>query len=488
MRIAAAVLVLAACSSKKEAPPQQAPAPTEPAAPAPTAPKEPPPPLPPLAADPGGGTGAPGWALPIGGLGSEVARDLAIGPGDDAFVCGDFEDDATFGALGPRKPAGASDAFVLRLAADGTPAWVQTLGGANEETCDAITLAGDRVVVGGLFSDTMTLGDFTAKSNGSDDLYVAALGPDGKPAWLWTTGGKASDTVLAAATARDGGVLVAGGFFGEVPFGPVALKALSHEDAFLAKISPAGDLLWAKRYGGEKDERIVRLAVDAQGSIYALVAFEGKSSFGGEPMVAAGGYDIGLVKLDEEGNHVWSQRLGGVDNDGAVGLAVDPAGNPTLVGSFDQKMTIDGQEYRARGIADVLIVRFDPQGKIAWVRTFGGRGEDVGAAVAADAAGGVVVAGWFEHDLDFGAGKVTSKGNKDIFVARFDAAGALRWAQTFGDRDHDKARAVAMLSGGDVLVAGIFRFTMNLPAPIESVRDPADKAPKTDAYVLRLAR
>ena len=68
---------------------------------------------------------------------------------------------------------------------------------------------------------------------------------------------------------------------------------------------------------------------------------------------------------------------------------------------------------------------------------------------------------------------------------KLGADGAVRWVQTFGDKDHDKARAV-LLGPDGVYVAGVFRFTMALPTPIESVRDPADKAPKTDAYLLKL--
>jgi hypothetical protein len=447
----------------------------------------PPPPLPELATDTGGGTGKPLWALPIGGLGMDVARDLAVDPTGDAILCGDFEEEATFGALGKRTSAGKSDGFILRTGKDGTPLWLNTVGGPNEETCDAIAYVGSGMIVaGGLFSNELKVGDFTARSNGSDDLYVAAYASDGSPSWLWTTGGNASDTVLAIAATPDGGVVVAGGFFGEVEFGDtVKLKAVSHEDGFVAKLSAGGDLLWAKHYGGERDDRILRLAVDGQGSIFALAAFEGESSFGGEPLVSAGGYDIALVKLDGDGDHVWSQRFGGADNDTGVGLAVDPAGNVSFVGSYDQKVIVGDQTYQAIGTSDVLFARFAGDGKLLWSKSFGGKGEDIGSGLVADAAGNLIAGGWFENEVDFGKGVVKSKGNKDVFVMKVGPDGAVKWVQTFGDKDHDKARAV-LLGPDGVYVAGVFRFTMELPTPIESVRDPADKAPKTDAYLLKL--
>lgn len=482
------LLALTACGSKKDEKETK----KEPkAAPDAGLKKEvtPPPPLPELATDTGAGTGKPLWGLPIGGLGSDVARDLAVDPTGDAILCGDFEEEASFGVLGKRTSAGKSDGFILRTGKDGTPLWLNTVGGPNEETCDALAYVGSGMIVaGGLFSGDLEVGDFTARSNGSDDLYVAAYASDGSPSWLWTTGGNASDTVLAIAATPDGGVVVAGGFFGEVPFSDtLTLKAESHEDAFLAKLSAGGDLQWAKRFGGERDERIVRLAVDGQGSIFALAAFEGKSTFGGEPLESGGAYDIALVKLDGEGNHLWSKRFGGVDNDGGVGLAVDPAGNVSFVGSYDQKIIVGDQTYQAAGTSDILLARFAGDGTLQWSKSLGGKGEDIGSGLVADAAGNLIVGGWFENQVDFGKGPVKSKGNKDVFVMKTGPDGAVAWVQTFGDKDHDKARAVALGPDG-VLVAGIFRFKMDLPTPIESVRDPADKAPKTDAYLLKLER
>ena len=120
--LAIALVPLAACKGKEEKPPaakEEAPAP-EKAKPAATV-RPDAPPLPPLAADSGDATGTFRWALPIGGLGSDVVHDLAVDAQGGAIVCGDFESEATFGELGKRKVAGKSDGYVLHVTADGKP-------------------------------------------------------------------------------------------------------------------------------------------------------------------------------------------------------------------------------------------------------------------------------------------------------------------------------------------------------------------------------
>ncbi len=489
----------AACSNKDEAkappPPSKAPVNKPVAIDAGAAKLEPPAPLPELAADPGSGDGKPLWTLPLGGLGSDVVRDLASNAAGDALVVGDFEGEATFAALGVKTSTASadkpkSDAFLMKIGGDGKPAWVQTMGGENEDTGNAVAVGKGLIAIGGLFGETMSVGGMTANGAGSDDAFVAAFADDGSPRWLWSAGGDASDVVLGLAATADGGFVAAGGFFGKASFGAIEVEAISYEDAFLVKLSAEGEVEWAKNFGGDRDDRFVRLAVDAQGSIYALGTFEGKAAFGGPPLESAGSHDLVLVKLDARGEHLWSQRFGGLDNEVGAGLAVDPAGNVTVVGSFDQAIKIGDEEYRGAGTSDVLVVRLGADGTLAWSRRFGGRGEDIASGAAADGAGNVIVSGWFEGEVDFGAGKLKAAtgGNKDVFVVKLDATGATRWARRFGDRDHDKARAAAVTPDGDVYVGGIFRFVLEAPGKIESVHDADDKAPKSDGYVIRIQR
>jgi hypothetical protein len=193
---------------------------------------------------------------------------------------------------------------------------------------------------------------------------------------------------------------------------------------------------------------------------------------------------------------VWSQRFGNSFNDVAGGIAVDPAGHVTMVGSFENKGPIsfgEGDSHASLGESDIYIARFTTDGKLEWARTFGAEREDVADGVAADSAGNTVTTGWFQNTVDFGKGAVTGKGNKDVFALKLDAKGNTVWVQTWGDHDHDKGRGVAFDDKSNVVLAGIFRFKLALvDPPIEGKRPENDpvltKAPNADAFVVKLAR
>jgi beta-propeller repeat-containing protein len=456
-------------------------------------------PLPPLTVARSGATGKPLWATGFGGLGIDSPRAVATAPGGDSYVVGYFDGEIDLGPAG-KHPAAAgkdpkkagSDAFVVRLGGDGKIIWGKTFGAGRDDVANGVAVRGDRVVVVGQFLDELTIGEFKHRAIGSDDLFVAAFDRAGEPQWLWTAGGIDSDGANTVVAAPDGGWLVGGSFSQGAELQGVTLTSRGGTDAMLIKLAANGDVEWAKQFGGRYNDTISHLAVDARGNIYVQGVFRDTADWGGKPLTAHGGSDndIVLAKYDVNGDHVWSQNFGNAFNDVAGGLTVDPAGNVTMVGSFDKSVSFGpGDDHTSLGEADAFVARYATDGTLAWARTYGAEREDIAFGVDADAAGNTVTVGWFQGSVDFGKGALVSKGNKDVFALKLDASGGVVWAQCWGDHDHDQGRAVAVDDKGAAIVVGIFRFTLGITSPaLESVRADGDRIPKPDAFVIKLDR
>lgn len=462
--------------------------------------------LPALAADPGGATGKPMWQVALGGLGIDSTRGVAVGSDDAVYVAGYFEGEVDFLGKGEKKTsAGKSDAFLAKLGPDGKVVWAHTWGAKRDDLANAIAIKGDKIVVAGSFLDEINIGSFTKKSNGSDDLYIAAFSTDGEPEWLWTAGSIDSDGVNAIAATPDGGWVIGGSFTDALEIttgaGKQYMKSKGGTDALLLKLAPGGDTEWVKQFGGRYNDTLLHVAVDANSNVFVQGVFVDTGDFGGkEPLKAGGGSDndVVLAKYDTNGDHVWSQRFGNAFNDVAGGLAIDASGQVTIAGSFENKGSIsfgEGDQHTSLGEADVYVARFGNDGKLQWAKSFGGERVDVANDVAVDAAGNAVVTGWFEGLVDFGKGAIQTKGgnNKDAFVFKLDTSGATVWVKTFGDKDHDQGRAIAIDSKGDIVVSGLYRFALSLVEPaIKQVLDEKDpilsKAPKPDVFIVKLQR
>lgn len=456
-------------------------------------------PLPPLAADPGGATGKAVWATGFGGLGIDSPRGLAVSPSGDVYVTGFFDGEIDLGPAGKQKAPGEAkkggtpptNAYLVKLGPDGAIAWGKTWGDARDDLANGVAASGDLVVVAGSFLDKLEIGKFSHKAAGSDDLYVAAFTPDGTPEWLFTAGSIDSDGANTVARMPDGGWIVGGSFSDIATFGSQNVKSRGGTDAVLIKLKATGDLEWVKQFGGKHNDSIRHLTVDGKGNIYIQGTFRDTAEWGGEAFTAGGAAtDLVLAKYDLNGDHVWSARYGNAFEEGASGVAVDRAGNVTMVGSFDHDISFgEGDDHRSVGEADIFVASFTNDGKLKWARTWGADRNDAAAAVVADAAGNTITTGWFEGTIDFGKGPLSTKVNKDVFAVKLDEKGALVWAQSFGDRDHDQGRAAAIDDKGNAYLAGLYRFTLDLgPKPLESVRAEGDRIPKPDTFVVKLER
>ncbi|MCE9572490.1 MAG: hypothetical protein K8W52_04980, partial [Deltaproteobacteria bacterium] len=446
--------------------------------------------------------GAPRWAVGLGGLGADVARAIAVAPGAAIdgpadgkaviAVAGYFDGEATFGALGARKSKGGTDAFVTALAADGTPRWVQTFGSGRDDVASGVAISKDgHVVVVGNFVDKMDVAGIKGQAANSDDLYAAAFKPDGSPEWLWTAGGIDSDGANCVAATPDGGWIIGGSFINEAKFGDTVFQSKGGGDAILARLEPTGKVRWVQQLGGEYNDAIRSVAVDADGNLYLLAEFVDTATFGGEPLKNTGnaGADLAIVKLDGNGKHLWSRNLGSRLSDVAGTITVDATGAVTVTGSFEGKLFAGSEQYAAVGQLDVLIAHYTADGTLAWVKTWGGEGTDIAGGVIADASGNLFVTGWYEGAVLFGKTALASKGNRDVFAVKLSAAGEVQWAESFGDHDHDQGRAIAIDAHGNPVITGVYRFAFDaVKPPLQSTRAPDDKLPKPDVFVLGLSK
>ncbi|WP_232054710.1 PEGA domain-containing protein [Thermococcus sp. 2319x1] len=236
--------------------------------------------------------------------------------------------------------------------------------------------------------------------------------------WAKTYGGSNFDWARAVALAENGDIIVAGG---TESFGAGGY------DVWVLRLDENGNVKWAKTYGGSGDDRAFAVAVAPNGDI--IVAGETKS-FG------AGGYDVWVLRLDENGNVRWQKTYGGSGDDGAYAVAVAPNGD----------IIVAGYTYSfGPGWEDFWVLRLDENGNVRWQKTYGGTYMDKAYAVAIAPNGDIIVAG---YTASFGAG------GYNVWVLRLDADGNVKWQKTYGGNDYDWAYAVALAENGDIIVAG----------------------------------
>jgi FOG: WD40-like repeat len=89
-------------------------------------------------------------------------------------------------------------------------------------------------------------------------------------------------------------------------------------------------------------------------------------------------------------------------------------------------------------------------GKIVWARQLGTPNDEWANDLAIDDNGNIFLVGATDGSL----GGPVSGGNKDAWIAKYDATGKLRWKRQLGTPDYDSAKAVVADSAGNAYLAG----------------------------------
>ena len=369
------------------------------------------------------------------GAASEVAPDAALSP---TFAATPTLAYSTY--LGGRT----SDlARGIAVDADGNAYIVGTTTSNDFPAIGAGGAAGGTPGVPGPFQGTI------GNSGSLQDAFVTKLDPTGTHI-LWSTylGGVRQDEAFDVAVDAAGRAHVTG--YTTSPDFPTArpvqpslhlADGIWSGDAFFARLSPDGSALEVGTFFGGTGRDVGKgIALGPDGSTY-LTGWTGSNL----PAVHSvhplnrGVRDAFIAKYTPAGDQLaFTTHLGGADADEGRDIAVDAAGNATIVGStisLNLRTTAPYQSTR-RGDSDAFIARLNAGGTAFDYATYlGGRGADQAVAVAVDAAGQATVLGRTDSP-DFpraAALQPTRSGPTDLFVTRFTAdGGALTYSTYLG--------------------------------------------------------
>ncbi len=234
---------------------------------------------------------------------------------------------------------------------------------------------------------------------------------------------------------------------------------------------------WVKSIAGTGYNAGSDIASDAQGNVLVAGIYRDEIAYDNDPayrLTNQGKSDIVLIKMSESGEVDWIRTIGGSGEDKAYRMITDEAGSIFLTGSFERILRFgenqDTHTLESRGKEDMFLAKFDSDGQIVWSVQSGGARSDQGIGLATDGAGNVYVSGFFEEEAFFGeeaTEALSSKGQLDAYLVKYDANGALQWVRSIGGEKRDIASGVAVNDAGEAFLTGVTRG----PAPMLDIDD-----------------
>ena len=263
----------------------------------------------------------------------------------------------------------------------------------------------------------------SGEANGGEGRVVKLRGDGTGPAWTATFNlGSALDVATAVAVDSNDDVVVTG-------YGNNGTNFDIHTVKYRAA---DGAVLWQNTYRGTAggDDLATAVAVDELGNVY--VGGYGQGS---------GGRDDALVLKygpdgpNPDGTPLWVRTWNGAADrhDRILAIAAGTGG-----------IAVTGESQNATPDFDAFTLKYDPAGALLWEKTYADSGDGRGNDVRLDLSGNVVMAGY-----------VSNGSNRDLYVAKYPAAGGTAlWVASKDNGSHDEANALCLDGAGNVYVTG----------------------------------
>jgi len=326
--------------------------------------------------------------------------------------------------------AGYQDIWLLKINQDGTLDWNISFGGGNNDYSRSLIETND--------NKYLVLGLTYSYGAGNQDVWLLKINEDGTLDWNKTFGGSHYDASFGSVIETDDNKYLV--------LGHTYSYGSGNSDIWLLKVNEDGALDWNKTFGGTSDE-FSTTVIETSDHEYLIL--------GTTESYDAGGGDIWVLKVNEDGTLDWNKTFGGSHYE-SFGSVIETNDNKYLVLGYTAS-------YGA-GEGDIWLLKVNQDGTLDWNKTFGGNEEDrLGYFNSSNKIIETSDNGYFFVGYTLSFSRNPSSNTDDIWLLKTDSQGNLDWNITYGGDGADGADYYSEIftqttDGGFLILGYTFSF------------------------------
>jgi len=221
---------------------------------------------------------------------------------------------------------------------------------------------------------------------------------------------------------------------------------------------------WAKNVASSRSSGARAIDKDVSGKTYLFGNFDGSITFGSTTLT--GTNDIYIANYDQSGIFQWAVKAGGSNFEIAYDIACDNSGNSYITGVYNGTATFGTTTLTSLGNYEIFIAKYNSSGVFQWAKSAGSSDYEWGINIAVDNSGNCFVTGEFFSTISFGSATVTTNGDRDVFLAKYSSEGDFQWAVSGGSGYYDLCGGVTSDASGNVYLSGMISGPANFSGHI----------------------
>ena len=324
---------------------------------------------------------------------------------------------------------------------------------------------GNLYIVGRTYSETniATSGSYQESFNGIADGFIAKFNYDYNLIWSTYFGGEGFDEISDIVVLVNGDIIVTGNTDSEADIATIDAYQETFggfRDAFLARFSTDGELIWSTYFGGSNYDIGKSLAIDLDENIFIVgtLGSDGMATSGSYQENRGGGLDGLCAKFSNGGALIWATYYGGEFNDEFVDIKINISQELNLLGITSSETNIattNVHQESLSGIENSFIVKFTLAGDRNWATYYGGESRDIPYSINTDFNNNIIISGYTDSDTGIatpGAHK-TIREFTDAYLASFNSEGQINWGTYFGGERREEDSYIE-IKGDDIYFTG----------------------------------
>jgi len=260
---------------------------------------------------------------------------------------------------------GYDEIMLIKANADGNIVFGTTASGNNNDRCYRLTIdINDNVIISGGFGSTsVNFSSHVLYNTGSWDIFLVKYNNEGNILWAKSAQGSGADYGFSVTTDSESNIYTTGYYSSPIiNFDDNYLNNNGDLDAYIAKYSPAGNILWVDGIGGVLEERGTGIGILNDSRLFISGQFESPSMVIDTMILFNNGnFDCFFIELDEEGNYIFAENFGEAYEDKGQALTTSYSGSVFIGGHFKSSSMNFGNHTiinTTPGFADLFVAEY----------------------------------------------------------------------------------------------------------------------------------
>lgn len=264
---------------------------------------------------------------------------------------------------------GFEDFWISKLNASGNITWEKSFGFSGADNGISLIQTNDGgYLLSGVLDVSASGGQGNSKSSSTKrhaggDYWVIKLNAIGEKQWSKFFGGSFTDTPYGAIQTQDNSYIIVGSSDSN-DFN--ISSNIGSYDFWILKLSENGTLIWEKSFGGSEIDEARGIVASSDGN-YVVVGDTRSNDF--DVSKNNGAADLWVIKISPDGNLIWEKSFGGSSFD--VGRSIKNTQDDGFVISGSSR-SADGDVSKNQGQNDAWVLKINANGNLEWQKTIGG--------------------------------------------------------------------------------------------------------------------